>query len=309
MTTQNFNRPGAMDLSSLTQAAAASSAPAASGGAAGAGAYVVEVTDANFDAVMRQSAQFPVIVEFTSPRARAEQLSADLTKLSDEAHGAWLLARIDIDKDAGIAQELGIQAVPMVVAVIGGQMAPLFQGTKSIDDIRPYLDQVLKVAVANGLTGKAKPAATAAPAEKKDDAAPAADPRFAAADAALSAGDYAKAVEEFNTVLAASPGDAEAIAGRAQAALLQRSSAVDPVALKAKSADTSDVQTQLDLADQEVLSGNPDAAFTRLLALIRATHDDEREQVRLRLLDLFETVGRSDPSVLKARRGLSTALF
>jgi len=35
----------------------------------------------------------------------------------------------------------------------------------------------------------------------------------------------------------------------------------------------------------------------------------QRKTVRARLLDLFETVGPSDPAVVTARRHLMTALF
>ena len=55
--------------------------------------------------------------------------------------------------------------------------------------------------------------------------------------------------------------------------------------------------------------GQVDAAFDRLIALIRTTTGDERDQVRVRLLELFETLGNADPRVLKARRDLMTALF
>lgn len=36
---------------------------------------------------------------------------------------------------------------------------------------------------------------------------------------------------------------------------------------------------------------------------------DLKERVRLRLLELFEVVGRTDPLVMKARRRLSSVLF
>jgi putative thioredoxin len=36
---------------------------------------------------------------------------------------------------------------------------------------------------------------------------------------------------------------------------------------------------------------------------------EERNRVRVRLLELFETLGNSDERVLKARRDLMTALF
>ena len=57
------------------------------------------------------------------------------------------------------------------------------------------------------------------------------------------------------------------------------------------------------------LSGQPDVAFKRLVALVRETSGAERETVRVRLLELFEVVGIADPSVLKARRDLMSALF
>ena len=37
--------------------------------------------------------------------------------------------------------------------------------------------------------------------------------------------------------------------------------------------------------------------------------DDDRETARVRLLELFATLGNADPRVLKARRALSSALF
>ena len=51
-----------------------------------------------------------------------------------------------------------------------------------------------------------------------------------------------------------------------------------------------------------------DEAFDRLLAVVRRGGAD-RETARVRLLELFETVGTSDPRVLTARRNLMAALF
>ena len=66
---------------------------------------------------------------------------------------------------------------------------------------------------------------------------------------------------------------------------------------------------QLDAADLEMMGGQVEAAFARLVAAVRRTSGDERATVRLRLLELFETLGNTDPRVLKARRDLMTALF
>lgn len=297
MTDATFSRPGAVDLSSLSQAAAAPEG----------GAYVLPLTEAEFQAVAGQSTKYPVIVEFYSTRDTAgAAVSSALGELVNAAGGRFLLGRVDVDAQPRLAQALGIQAVPTVVALIAGQLAPLFQGTKSREEISALLDQVAQLAVANGITGRAQPVA-AGEAEGAD--APS-NPRFAKADAALEAGDFAKAVEEFDALLKETPGDAEALAGRAQAALLVRSASFDPQSIVAKAAaEPTNTEAQLDAADLEVINGRFEEAFDRLLGLAAEMPAEDRDPIRVRLLELFEVAGRAEPVVLKARRRLASVLF
>jgi putative thioredoxin len=311
MTSASFNRPGAVDLSALKQKAQQQSAAPTSGAPSG-GSYVVEVTEQTFEAqTIRRSVKHPVVVELYSPRvATGAQLSDALIDIANASGGRFLLARLNVDTAPGIVQALGLQAVPTVIALINGQVAPLFQGVLPREQAQAAIDQLLKAAVANGIVGRAEPVGSAG---TDDDAVadeePAPDPRFAAADEALARGDFAAAEAEFDRLLAANPGDAEAQAGKAQAALFARATRNDPqVVLAAARADDS-VGVQLDAADVELVSGQVEAAFDRLINLIKTKAGDERNQVRVRLLELFETVGNADPRVLKARRDLMTALF
>ena len=300
---QSFSRPGAIDLSSLT-ASAATQPPASAGGS-----YVLEVTEAVFEQVAQQSMQYPVILVFVSVGDRSsQQVATDLAELVNGLGGRMVLGVVDVAAQARIAQALGVQAVPTAVALIGGQLAPLFQGTRDKADIKALLDQVAQIAVANGLTGRAQPQA-AAPAPEQANGEPAVDPRFAAADEALQAGDFAKAVQEFDKLLKANPRDSEAQAGRAQASLLLRTAEVDPAAIAKADAAPDDIDLQLAAADLELVTGHAEQAFTRLVNLVRRTSGDEREQVRVRLVELFETADPADPAVTKARRALSMALF
>ncbi len=284
-----------MDLSSIVAAAKAPPPPAGA-------SYVMEVDERNLEQVIAASMRFPVVLELTSPRANADSLSQTLTELTNAAGGAYLLGRINVDTAPQVAAAFGIQAVPAVIGVVGGQLAPLWQGTKDKAEAKAYLDQLLQAAAANGIVGRAEPVSVDA------DAGP--DPRFAAADAALAAGDFDTAVAEFDKLLAAAPNDAEAKAGRAQAALLARVTKVDPAqVLQRAAAAPQDLAVQLDAADAEVFGGAAAQAFARLIDLIRVSSGDQREQVRLRLLELFDTVGATDPAVLKARRDLMSALF
>lgn len=311
MSASSFNRPGAIDLSSLTQRAKQAAGPAAGPGTGGSGVYVQEVTERSFDAdVMRPSLKHPVVVEFYSPRvATGQQLSDALADLAHAAAGKFLVARLNVDASPQIVQALQLTAVPVVVGVIGGQIAPLFQGVLPREQVAAYLDELVKAAVANGIVGRADPVA-GGPADTGAAEEPGADPRFAAADAALERGDFAAAQEEFERLLTADPGDIEAKAGKAQAGLFARTTALDPDGALAKAAaDPSDVRAQLDAADIELMLGHVEAAFDRLLSVVRARAGGERDQARLRLLELFETLGNTDERVLKARRALMAALF
>ena len=243
-----------------------------------------------------------MVLELNSPRANAQAFSDDMVALANEAGGAYLLARVDVDANPQVAAAFGVQAVPAVLGVVGGQLAPLWQGTKSKEEAKAYIAQLLQAAAANGIVGRADPVSI--------DAEAGPDPRFAAADEALGAGDFDRAVAEFDKVLAATPNDPEAKAGRAQAALLARVATLDPADVLAKAAAApTDVAAQFAAADAELMGGATQQAFNRLIELIRNTGGAERESVRVRLLELFETVGPSDPAVLKARRDLMSALF
>ena len=284
---------GVMDLSALKPA------PPLPSGAT----FVVNADDATFEQALGLSAQHPVIVEFTSSTAQgAAQFSAELAQLADEAAGAYLHVRVDIDAAPQVAQMLQIQSVPMVVGVIGGQLAPLFQGTTDKATAKQAIAQVLQVSAANGITGRAQPVLA--------EASEGPDPRFDAADAALASGDVATAIAEFEKLVEANPADAEAAAGLAQARMLSRVMDADPEALVARlKADPTDLDAALAFADLELANGDLAAAFARVIDLVRVTTGEQRERARVRLLELFETVGNTDPAVLKARRDLMTALF
>ena len=309
MSSSSFNRPGAVDLTALKQKAQ-QQATSPAGPAAAGGSYVVQVTEETFEAeTIRRSVKHPVVVELYSPRVPSgQQLSDVLIEIANSSGGKFLLARLNVDGAPGIVQALGLQAVPTVIALINGQVAPLFQGVLAREQVQAAIDQLLKAAVANGIVGRAEPTGTPASADSPA-AEPEPDPRFAAADEALAKGDFASAEAEFDKLLAANPGDAEAQVGKAQAALFARASRYDPQIVLAAARADDGVGVQLDAADAEMVSGQVEAAFERLLGLIRTKTGDERNQVRVRLLELFETVGNADPRVLKARRDLMTALF
>ena len=278
--------------------------------------YVRDIDEAGFEMVANQSMQYPVVVELTLKNQPGTQAVDDaLVELTNAAEGRWLLARVDVSVTPRIAQALGVQAVPTVLALIGGQVAPMFQGTRDKATIKAMLDQLAALALANGVTGRAQPVPGGATAPSSEagtapDATPALDPRFGPADEALTKGDLKGALAEFDKLVTANPRDLEAAAGKAQVGLLLRVQKLDPAATLVKAAvSLDDLDAQLDAADVEIAQGNPEAAFARLVDAVRRFGDKKREKARARLVELFATLPPGDPAVAKARRDLTTALF
>jgi putative thioredoxin len=301
---------GAVDLAALTRPA--TPPPGTPGGLPTAGTYVVDVDEAGFGALVEGSTEHPVVVVLWAPWSGVSiALARDLGTLAEEFAGKFLLARIDAEANPQVAAafQVSAQAVPAVVAVIAGQPLPLFQGQHPLEQVRAVLDQVIAAAAANGVTGTVGvPAPTSE--EQPEPEEPPLPPLHQAAYDAIERDDLAAAAEAYAQALRENPRDGMARAGLAQVNLLVRTGDADRVAARATAAaDARDVAAQLLVADLDVLGGNVDDAFTRLVDLVRVTVGDDREAVRLRLIDLFEVVGSDDPRVGPARRALASALY
>jgi len=100
------------------------------------------------------------------------------------------------------------------------------------------------------------------------------------------------------------------VLGKAWAALLERTSALDAGAvLAAAQAAPDDVGAQTAAADVEVLSEQIGEAIERLVAYVRRSTGAEREQARSHLLELFAVLDPEDPRIITGRRSLANALY
>lgn len=295
----SFSRPGAVDLSGLS--GGASGEPGASG------AYSFDATEQTFQSeVAEASMRYVVVLSLWSPRApESAQLNETLSALADTYQGKLVVARLDVDTNPQIAQALQVKGVPYVLGLVQGQPVPLFQGTVDEATAKQYLDKLLELAVSNGITGTAQPRQSASADEDEGS-----DPRFAEADEALGSGDLDAAVAAYEKLVSANPADTEAAERLAGVRLMQRTSGADLNAAREQAANNpDDIDAQLLIADLDVSGGHVDDAFGRLIDLVRRTFGDDRERVRLRLIDLFTVVGNDDPRVGRARRDLAAALF
>lgn len=307
---------GAVDLSAL-KARAEATAKTANGGGAGSGQtggsgspWIIDATEATFQAeVVERSLQVLVVVDLWATWCEpCKQLSPLLERLAEAGQGSWVLAKVDVDANPRVAQLFGVQSVPTVVAVAGGQPVDAFAGAMPEPQVRQWIDALL-VALRDKLPGiqTAEDAAGGEAGDGQDDEP--VDPRFAAAEQAIERDDYAAAEAAYQQVLDAEPNNEEARTALAQVRFAARAAAADPAAIARADADPQDVDAQLAAADAELAMQRVEAAFARLVDAVRRTAGDDRNRVREHLIELLGLFPADDPRVVTARRNLTSALF
>jgi putative thioredoxin len=283
---------GAVDLSALKQPppSADGSATAVSGG--------VEVTEVNLEAeVLVRSNEVPVVVLLWSPRSDASiELGDTLAALADADGGKWVLATVNVDTTPRVAQMFGVQAIPTVVAVAGGQPISSFQGGQPPEQLRRWVDSLLN-ATAGQLSG--------GPEGDEEQA----DPELEQARAHLDNGDFDAALAAYQAILAAQPTHAEAKGAISQIGFLQRATAQPPNAVALADAAPDDIDAAFAAADVQLLQQDVAGAYDRLIGLVKRTAGDDRTKVRTRLIELFDLFDPADPVVIAARRNLANALY
>ena len=309
---------GAVDLSSFAPATkpagstGATPSPTAGDRPSGASGLpvplVVDVDASSLREAAEVSTRVPVVIVLHTPRSQAStDLAAALEQLADQYAGRFQLARVNVDAAPEVAQALQAQAIPTVVALIAGQPVPMFQGTVPQEQLRSVIDQLLEVAAANGVNGTIV----------VDGAAggdPQAEPEETeverAAREAIEAGDFAAAEEVYTHAIAQNPGDDDLKVARNQVRLMARLDGQDPhELLAAADAAPTDLTAALAGADAALALGDVNAALGRALEAVRTHAGEEREEARLRLLELFEVIGSTSPEVAQARRRLATMLY
>jgi putative thioredoxin len=324
---QGFSIQGAVDLGARQAAAQRRQKAAQAPAADAAPGAVIEVTDETFNAdVVTRSQTVPVIMdlwaEWCGP---CKQLGPILEKLAAEADGAWILAKVDVDANPQLSAALQVQSIPMVVAVVGGQVAHGFLGAMPEPQVREWLAQVMDIAAQMGLeppaagngrdgdadgqpAGAQGPGGLGAPGGGPGDELY--DPAYAEAQEAMERGDLNAAAAAFEKVLATDPGHPYATQGLRQVELLKRVSSYDQAsARRAVQDNPMDVDAQARVADIDLAMGRIETSFNRMLDAVAATTGEDRDKARRHLLGLFEIFPPRDPRVTKARGTLSSLLF
>jgi len=277
--------------------------------------------------VIEASKTRPVLVDFWAPWCGpCKQLTPALEKVVKAAKGKVKLVKMNIDEHPPIfqqiAQQMGIQSIPAVLAFVNGQPIDGFLGALPEKQVTEFVERLIKDRVGG---------------EEKD--------MLAAADAALAEKDYAGAAEIFAHVLQQDSSSIAAMAGlarcyvgtgnveqarktlemvpeakrndtavaaaRAAIELAEQTKDLGPVAdLEARvAADPKDYQARFDLALALNAKGNREGAIDHLIEIVKRDRKWNDDGARKQLVQLFEAWGPADEATISGRKRLSSVLF
>lgn len=303
-----------------------SGAPSMRGPAPSAAELIKDVGLANFrQDVLEASRQVPVIVDFWAPWCGpCKQLGPTLEKLVMAAGGAVRLAKIDVDQNPEISQQMRIQSIPAVYAFFQGQPVDGFTGALPESQVKAFIERLVKMsggagspveealefaktAIAEGRVDEAEGAyAEVLQAEPQHPHALAGLARLAVMRGALD-----EAEEFLAAVAEEKQGDSEVASARSALALAREVENVGDLAPleAAVAADPADHQARFDLAVALLAAGRNDASLDHLLEIVKRDRKWNDEAARKQLVKLFEAWGFEDPLAIDGRRRLSSILF
>ncbi|WP_457318916.1 thioredoxin [Stenotrophomonas sp. P5_B8] len=280
--------------------------------------HVFDATTATFEAeVLQKSLQTPVLVDFWAPWCEpCKTLGPMLEKLAGEYHGAFELAKVDVDQEQQIAAAFQIRSVPTVFLVKGGQLVDGFPGALPEGQIREFLTQ-------HGVTPAEPVTEAVAEPEPLDPqaqvdvlrAAIAAEPdkdelKLDLALALLQTGASAEASTLIDALPANLATDDRAVRARARldfAIALQDAPA--PEVLDACiAANGDDLQARHLRGVQLLLGGQDEAALEHFLEMLRRDRGFAEGLPRKLLIDAFKVIG-DDDLIGRYRRRMASLLF
>ncbi|KLJ01699.1 thioredoxin [Luteimonas sp. FCS-9] len=280
--------------------------------------HVVDVTTETFEsAVLQASLEVPVLVDFWAEWCGpCKTLGPVLEKLAAEYNGAFVLAKVDVDKESQIAAAFQIRSVPTVFLIAGGQPVDGFPGALPEGQLREFL-QRHGIVPAEG--GDAAPA-DAAPLDPQAEVAQlreavAAEPdkaelRLDLALALLQTGAAQEAEGLLDGLPANLATDDRAVKARARlgfAALL--ADAPPAEALQAAiDADPADLRARHLLGVRQVVAGDAEAGLAQFIEMLRRDRGFDEGLPRQALIDAFRIVDDAE-LVGRYRRKMASLLF
>ena len=279
--------------------------------------HVFDATTDTFEAeVLRKSLDVPVLVDFWATWCGpCKTLGPILEKLAGEYNGAFVLAKVDVDKEQQIAAAFQIRSVPTVFLVKGGQLVDGFPGALPEGQLREFLAshgiQPAEAADASEEVAALDPQAQVAALREAVAAEPDKDElKLDLVLALLKTGEAAEAERLLDALPANLATDDRAVKARARlgfAAALK--DAPSPDALRAAlQADPDDLRARHLLGVHALVAGDSEQALEQFLDMLKRDRAYEDGLARKSLIDAFRVI-EDEALVGQYRRKMSSLLF
>ena len=282
--------------------------------------HVFDATAARFeDEVIRKSLETPVLVDFWATWcAPCKTLGPLLDKLAAEYHGAFVVAKVDVDKEQELAAAFQIRSVPTMVVFKDGQVLGAIPGALPEGQLREMLAQVgVQPAeppaeeLAPEATAPVDPHAEVLRLRKVIEAEPdKAELRLDLALALLQIGATGEAEQLLDTLPANLATDDRSVKARARlgfAALLRDAPPVE-VLEAAIAADPADLRARHLLGVRQLVSGDAEAGLAQFMEMLRRNRAYEDGLARRSLIDAFRILD-DEALVTRYRRQMSALLL
>jgi putative thioredoxin len=283
--------------------------------------HVFDATAANFEAdVLQKSLETPVLVDFWAEWCGpCKTLGPILEKLAGEYNGAFVLAKVDVDKEQELGAAFQVRSIPTVFLVKSGQLVDGFPGALPEGQLREFLKH-------HGI----EPAAAAPEPEAPETEAPPLDPhaevvrlrgevtahpgddnlKLDLALALLKTGAAREAEQLLDALPANLAHDDRTVRARSRlgfAALLADAPPVE-VLEAAIASNPDDLRARHLLGVQRIVAGDSQAGLDQFIEMLRRDRGFDDGLPRKSLIDAFRIVEDED-LVGAYRRKMSALLF
>jgi putative thioredoxin len=283
--------------------------------------HVFDATAATFeDTVIRASMDTPVLVDFWATWCGpCKTLGPVLEKLAADYHGAFRLAKVDVDKEQELGAAFQIRSVPTVMLVKDGQLVDGFPGALPEGQLREFLTHhgIVPAAPVEEAVVEDVPAAPLDPhaevmrLRKAIEAEPDKDElKLDLALALLQTGAAGESQQLLDALPANLATDERTVTARARldfAALLKDAPPAE-VLEAAIASDPTDLRARHLLGVRKLVSGDAEAGLAQFIEMLRRDRAYGDGLARKSLIDAFRVVEDADV-VSRYRRQMSSLLL
>jgi len=280
--------------------------------------WTIDVNEENFEKeVLERSTEVPVMVDFWAEWCGpCKVLGPVLEKLADEYAGEFILAKVNVDENQGLAGAFGIQGIPAVKLFKDGDLASEFTGALPEPMLREFLSKFLPTAAdkqaleAQALEEEGKTAEAKALYQTILES----DPNHAKAllglgRLAMNEGDSATALEHLDKVpiVADERKEADRLIARLN---LQAGGTANEAALREKvKVEPNNIAARFELAQALAGAEKYEEALNEFLTIVKTDREFQDDGARKAIIQIFEVLGPDDPLTDKYRSELAKVLF